>query len=163
MELKDFVKNALVEIIDGVKEAQSSTQESGGSVNPPGRGEHVSLTFGGTDIQNVEFDVAVTITEGSENSGGVAGGIAVIGIGVKGVKAPISIDSRLPDVLCFVVFLFQSVKVFSKVFVSRQYLAKPHKSSRSGEREQQSASKIIERRKTHRQEFLLFGLVGLLS
>ena len=36
MELKDFVKNTLVQIVDGVIEAEKELEEKGATVNPVG-------------------------------------------------------------------------------------------------------------------------------
>lgn len=85
MDLKDFVRDTLTQIIEGVTEAQSSTQE-GTSVNPVGHGAVPSPSWGHTPIQDVEFDVAVTTTEET----GAGGGITVFGVGVGAKMSDLS-------------------------------------------------------------------------
>lgn len=87
MDLKEFVKTSLIEILGGVKEAQAAVREEDGSINPPHYGQPKGLTVpGGVELQYVDFDVAVTASEGSE----LSGGISVVGIGAKGSTAELS-------------------------------------------------------------------------
>ncbi|HSX04715.1 MAG TPA: hypothetical protein VLG76_08315 [Rhabdochlamydiaceae bacterium] len=69
MELKNFIKHSLVEIISGVKEASSEI------------GRHIS--FVRKDAENVQFDIAVTI----EDSKGKEGGIQVAKLFSGGVNS----------------------------------------------------------------------------
>jgi len=62
MELKDFVKNTLLSIHDGMKEAGK---------NPGGSDKFVIDTYGETDSKFIHFDVAVTTS--TEKSGKVKG------------------------------------------------------------------------------------------
>lgn len=71
MDLKDFVKEALVQISTGVKDAQSAVRDLGGVVNPA---TYPSSSAGGAYFGNyedgqhiflVDFDVAVSVTENS--------------------------------------------------------------------------------------------------
>ncbi|KRA57395.1 hypothetical protein ASD89_06900 [Caulobacter sp. Root656] len=82
MELREFVTNTLVQILEGVGDAQEQLGKTGkrGIVNP---------TWGGGEklyehVQNVSFDVAVTVASKAE--GGANAGIKVlaIDIGAKG-------------------------------------------------------------------------------
>lgn len=77
MELKEFIKTALTDIVTAVKETQESVQdfatiapitEAGNKVT------HVKTPHGYADISNIDFDVAVTTetTEGAAN--GIKGG-----------------------------------------------------------------------------------------
>jgi hypothetical protein len=52
MDLQTFVRDSLVQIINGVREAQAKEGELGDRINPK---------QGGWKIQDVEFDVALTV------------------------------------------------------------------------------------------------------
>ncbi len=90
MKLQEFVTETLREIITGVKEAQQYAGAQGAKINPPSRklGELKSIRIvdasTGQLLREVEFDVAVTFTEGAGQEGG--GGIFVAGLGL-GAKA----------------------------------------------------------------------------
>jgi len=69
MELKDFIKNVIVEISQGVLMAKKELDDTDALVNPATtRG--VITQLGGTDrsVQNIEFDISVSITEETESS-----------------------------------------------------------------------------------------------
>ena len=94
MELREFVTSTLVQILEGVGDAQDHLVKSGrkGIINP---------TWGGGEklydhVQSVSFDVAVTV---SDKAGGAANaGIKVmaIDIGAKGsIEAQNSNVSRV--------------------------------------------------------------------
>lgn len=71
MDLKDFVSQALIQITEGVSDAQKVVQEKGGFVNPAVRqAETGQPMHDGRVIQSVDFNVAVTVTEDSSCSGG---------------------------------------------------------------------------------------------
>jgi hypothetical protein len=90
MKLKDFVAETLKEIVDGVVEAQEYYKAKGGSVNSS------SITFrtdqglqmwdseNGQPVQQIEFDVAVTTTEGKETKGGIGVFVGPVGLGSQG-------------------------------------------------------------------------------
>jgi hypothetical protein len=97
MELKSFVREALVEIVGGVKEAQDQTKDTGALINPEGVFTESSTKVvkwlperkGGGDWregQVVEFDIAVAVSEKDEAQGGVGIQVAsiMIGVGVSG-------------------------------------------------------------------------------
>ena len=96
MNLKEFVRQSLNEIAEGVAEAQKV--DTGAVVNP---GIHTSnranmevlktsqRLFDSTDgspIETVEFDVAVSVEEGTESGGALQAGIKVLGLhaGISG-------------------------------------------------------------------------------
>ncbi len=91
MKLKDFVKTTLVEIVEGVKEAQEVVAHtfSGAMINPPiesnetakRTGTHVYLQ---SQVRDVDFDVAVAAREevGMKPGGGIS--IVVLKAGVEG-------------------------------------------------------------------------------
>jgi hypothetical protein len=78
MELKDFIKNSLLDVMRAVQEAQKEWQESGhmGAINP------VWATVDKESFRDISFDVAVTAENAT--AGKVGGGIHVVGIKVGG-------------------------------------------------------------------------------
>jgi hypothetical protein len=78
MELKEFVKNSLLDVMHAVREAQKEWQDSGhaGAVNP------VWSSVDKDSFRDITFDVAVTAEKSS--AGKVGGGIHVIGIKIGG-------------------------------------------------------------------------------
>ena len=70
MQLDEFVKSTLRQIIHGVRDAQNELGADGAAVNPGVRtGPSSRIVHStGTILQDVEFDIAVTVSE-SENSG----------------------------------------------------------------------------------------------
>lgn len=87
MELKDFIKQTLTEITNGVKEAQEEIKDSGAYINPGGfhRGENLDLEYANQfrHVQKVKMSVAVNAVENSEIKG-KAGIISVLSLGVSG-------------------------------------------------------------------------------
>ena len=75
MKLQDFVSQTLEEIIAGVTSAQASAKTRGACINP-------SDTI--IRLQEVEFDVAVTTTEGTQTEGGVGIFVGLVGPGSRG-------------------------------------------------------------------------------
>ncbi|MGQ0828598.1 MAG: hypothetical protein ACT4ON_09405 [Bacteroidota bacterium] len=74
MELKDFIKHTLLDIVNGVEEANSAKKRF-----------HLSSNFHsgtGENGQNVEFDVSLIINESSENN--AKGGIKVALVNLAG-------------------------------------------------------------------------------
>jgi len=91
MELKDFVKETLSQIIDGVMSAQEYVADKGAKINPTfppfGRdkvGEALYDEKTRTFSQNIKFDVAVTVSEGAKTKGGIGIFVGEIGIGAQG-------------------------------------------------------------------------------
>jgi hypothetical protein len=80
MDLRDFVRASLIDIITAVQEADSEVTKVGGIVNPglravAGGAHHVSSKHGLVPVHLVECDVAVTAsqTEGKEAKAGIEG------------------------------------------------------------------------------------------
>ncbi|MBT1444860.1 hypothetical protein KJI95_10030 [Shewanella sp. JM162201] len=74
MELKDFVKDTLIQICQGVNEAQGEVNSIGGYVNPAiygvnGNPSHFSTLSQGEGVFMVDFDVAVTVSEAEKQNG----------------------------------------------------------------------------------------------
>ena len=89
MKLQEFITETLKQIVTGVKEAQEYAIKEGAKVNPAVHynitpKEHRITNDGeGQDIQDIEFDVAVTSSEGSKTKGGAGIMVATIGLGVQ--------------------------------------------------------------------------------
>lgn len=82
MELKDFIKTALTDIVEAVKEAQDSVKDIA-TIAPYTEGSkvtHIKTPDGYANISNIDFDVAVTTETTEGTSSGIKGGIAVAGI-----------------------------------------------------------------------------------
>lgn len=90
MELEEFIKQSLVQIVNAIVEAQREVSGKGASVNPSGlrlKQEQVkghSVTNDGNVTQHIEFDVAVTSTEGTGSKGGIGVVAGVFALGTQG-------------------------------------------------------------------------------
>jgi hypothetical protein len=90
MKLQEFVNETLREIIAGVKEAQAYATGNGAIVNPGqsagGDGKLYSRERTGNllPITDIDFDVAVTSTDTTEQQAGAGIFVAGFGIGTKG-------------------------------------------------------------------------------
>lgn len=83
MELKDFVKNTISEISLAILESQEELQAKGVIVNPEKvevghNGEKVLRSDGWRYVQNIEFDISITVDDKEET--GAKGGIKVMGV-----------------------------------------------------------------------------------
>lgn len=77
IELKDFIKATLKDIIDGVHTASIEISQDRGLIAPTVSNEiAANIDY---DIRIVEFDVAVTATEGADNE--IKAGIKILGFG----------------------------------------------------------------------------------
>jgi len=87
VNLDDFVRETLLAIIRGVRQAQEKAPEHGATINPvPHRGAVHSAIAGGTEMQSVEFDVAVSASEGTQTEGGIAVAAAILAVGSMGLS-----------------------------------------------------------------------------
>jgi len=82
MELKEFVRESLLQIIGAVREAQAQCADA--EINPIVLDSHGGRrqSARGNDVQDVQFDVAVTATDAGEKKAGI-GIVAAIGIGAS--------------------------------------------------------------------------------
>jgi len=95
MDLKDFVRQSIVEIANGIKEADQDLKETNAVVNP------LNIVYPSLDnvyaqldpksrqddrpvVELLEFDVAVFAKEGSEAKGGIGLSVGSISIGAHG-------------------------------------------------------------------------------
>lgn len=81
MELKDFIKTAVSDIVTAVSELQAEMARDGAIINPalPHPISNGSINFGQGNqrIQNIEFDVALTTSESTAVDGGAKAGVAI--------------------------------------------------------------------------------------
>lgn len=90
MELQEFVAKTLVQIIAGVKDAQAEAKKHGAEVSPhltggaSELGKHGFIWASGSAAQIVQFDVALTITEGTDTKGGIGVFSGAINLGSSG-------------------------------------------------------------------------------
>lgn len=79
MELKDFIKKTLIEITQGVKEAQEECSKSGALINPTytpyaqtkDKGNLIKHKAKSIEVTSVNFKVAITVSEGEEKNKGI--------------------------------------------------------------------------------------------
>lgn len=92
MNLQEFISQALIQIANGIREADKPLTSAGAVVNPrhvTGAGNNMSNVYGHIDdksdslraVHSVEFDVAVTVVDGKETKGGIGVVMGVVGIG----------------------------------------------------------------------------------
>ena len=87
MELKDFVSSTLIQLIDGILDAQKNAKEKGAVVNPEemfhSDFNKLSRTKSHRLLQVVEFDIALTIAEDKQLKGTAGAVVAVLGLGYQ--------------------------------------------------------------------------------
>ena len=93
MNLKEFITTTLVEIAEGLRDAQSKFAELGGTVNPRGLTDPFQkniYSFTSPDamhrnfkLSNVEFDIALTASNEAENKGGIGVFLGSFGVGAN--------------------------------------------------------------------------------
>lgn len=90
MQLKEFVSQALVDILEGVSDAQRKVKMPGAQVNPyigNGSAELTKLGIawaGGRAAHLVQFDLAITASEGTGTKGGIGVLAGVVNLGSSG-------------------------------------------------------------------------------
>ncbi len=90
MELRDFVKETLVQIAEGVSEAQERADSLGAHVNPRlTRSSNYASQQGFLNSESgaaqvVGFDVALTVTEGTGTKGGIGIFAGAVSLGSSG-------------------------------------------------------------------------------
>lgn len=98
MNLKDFIKETVVEISAAINEANDLLADKGACVNPY---EYRRKKAGGSKephrvLNEIEFDVAVTAEEGRETKSGIGIMVGSIGLGSHGKsEATASTHSRI--------------------------------------------------------------------
>ena len=90
MNLKEFVEQTLSQIVEGTNAAQVTVLQAGAEVNPHlGTGPEHLVKLGmvysaGIPVQFVEFDVALTVIEGSDSKAGIGIFSGAVNLGVGG-------------------------------------------------------------------------------
>jgi hypothetical protein len=89
MELQTFIEESLNQIIAGAAKAGKTAKQHGASINPRQEKWHYGegLYFDkatGSVLSNVEFDIAVTATDGTKSKGGIGVAIASVVLGSQG-------------------------------------------------------------------------------
>jgi hypothetical protein len=91
MDLKDFVSQTLIQIATGVNEAHAQVKELGGAVNPSLNSGHETAsklgflyTKDSAMAPIVQFDVALTVTEGTGTKGGIGIFAGAVNLGSSG-------------------------------------------------------------------------------
>ena len=70
MELKNFIKDVIVEVFEGVKEAQSTIKEDGSVINPYdwyNPNFQKEDAFAVSEKTHIEFEVAITVSDSTES------------------------------------------------------------------------------------------------
>ncbi|MCI5145467.1 MAG: hypothetical protein D3923_08020 [Candidatus Electrothrix sp. AR3] len=95
MNLKEFVTESIVEIIDGIVEAQEKVSKKDAKIIPKMYRLFTESQKGGTNlalgwdeeknlVHTIEFDVAVTANDGTETKGGVGVVAGIFALGSQG-------------------------------------------------------------------------------
>lgn len=107
MDLKDFIRESLVQISQGIEEANEALKDSIAEVNPAkfiahsGESQAYGRVSATADenkplVHLVDFDVAIQAQQGSESGGGMKLSIASVGIGADAkTRDSSSTESRL--------------------------------------------------------------------
>ena len=85
MELKEFVKEVLVQLSEAVVETQEKVEKFGAIVNPSGRMKGGSIVINKKTVVviDISFEVVLTNTGTNENASGIGVYLGSIGIGGK--------------------------------------------------------------------------------
>lgn len=87
MNLQDFVKTALVDIVVGVANARAELKQHGsdaGSIPQYGDVKGVRTDNNGKQIQTVEFDVALADSSSTDTKGGIGVLLGAVNLGTHG-------------------------------------------------------------------------------
>lgn len=90
MKLEEFISETINQIISGIRKTHEYAKEQGAIVNPKIKHKRISFATKETKIEarspihTIEFDVAITTTEGKETKGGIGVFVGPIGAGTQG-------------------------------------------------------------------------------
>ena len=92
MELQEFISQTLRQIIDGVRDAQTHALQHGARVNPQVSAARVHAAKGNeiwdeqsrTVGREVQFDVAISTSEGAASKGGAGLFVGPLALGARG-------------------------------------------------------------------------------
>ena len=120
MQLREFIKASLLDVMGGIKDAQSewhASTQGNGAINP---------AWGGVDekhAREVAFDIAVTVEAGSEGKG--SAGIKVWGLGVDGALSDTKKNSSVSRIQFAVSYIAPVIEIERTAWSST--LSVPHK------------------------------------
>jgi hypothetical protein len=86
MELQEFIEATLIDIIQGIKNAQSKAANAGAIINPRYAGDANRKTFINKvehSVYDVDFRIILTSYEGKENKKGIGVFLSPVGIGAN--------------------------------------------------------------------------------
>lgn len=91
MELKEFIKTALIEIVEGVSEASQVAGKHGAAVGSTKlygylKEAKVVTDEEGTPVSQVDFDIALTEAKKSNTNGGIGVNLGGIKLGTDGAS-----------------------------------------------------------------------------
>jgi hypothetical protein len=90
VDLREFITQTLTQIASGVRDAQATARSVGAEVNPhitttwPEASKHGFLNASERFASIVQFDVALTVTEGTNTKGGIGVFAGAINLGSSG-------------------------------------------------------------------------------
>ena len=89
MELQEFIRSVLVQVVRGVEQAQTELKDSKAAINPLGIRAQTALEQNKEtpSFTDVEFEVAVEVKTTGEQTGGIGIQVAVFKMGVDGKKS----------------------------------------------------------------------------
>lgn len=85
MDLKEFTKQAILQLVNGVNEANQELERLGASIptyNVKNSKRYIQTSEGYRDVVDLDFDVAITASEVSGKEGG--GGLKVASLNLGG-------------------------------------------------------------------------------
>ena len=89
MNLEDFIKTALIEIVAGVSAAHAEISKQGaqtGSIKNYGATRGQRTDENGREIQRVEFDIALAEASATDTKGGIGVFLGAVGLGSQGAS-----------------------------------------------------------------------------
>lgn len=91
MNIKDFVADAITQVVEGVAAARESVAEHGASAGSDPvygnvRENKIMSDAKGRTVTLVEFDVALTAGDSRETKGGIGVFLGAVGVGSQGVS-----------------------------------------------------------------------------
>lgn len=95
MEVKDFVAQTIIEIVEGVKLAQEHGRQNGAVVNAPLTGLRGSV-MGPPESQTIEFDILISVSDEAQTKSGLQVFFPPVRAGLHGAdKAAMTTSNRV--------------------------------------------------------------------